>query len=97
MTNMNTSEFIRLVDRWLFLAAFCLLTFLCGTFIFWLLRQLQGLLEDHKQLQSAHHKSMTQIIEKQTDTSLILVVCLDRNTALLQECKVELRRIRDHK
>ena len=40
MTNMNPSDFLRLVDhaaglndRWLFLAAFCLLLLLCGLVI----------------------------------------------------------------
>ena len=49
MTNMNTAEFLRVVDhaagmndRWLFLAAFCLLLLLCGVVIYWLVKQLQA-------------------------------------------------------
>ena len=47
MTNMNTADFLRVVDhaagmndRWLFLAAFCLLLLLCGVVIHWLVKQL---------------------------------------------------------
>ena len=43
--NMNPTDFIQAVDhaagmndRWLFLAAFCLLLLLCGVVIYWLVR-----------------------------------------------------------
>jgi hypothetical protein len=49
MTNGNTPEFLRVVDhaaamndRWLFLAALCLLLLGCGAVIYWLVRQLQS-------------------------------------------------------
>ena len=83
-------------DRWLFLAAFCLLLLLCGTVIYWLVRQLQAVIADHKQLREAHHESLTHIIENQNETALKLAVCLDRNTAALQECVIELRLFREH-
>ena len=51
MTNMNTAEFLRVVDhaagmndRWLFLAAFCLLLMLCAVAIWWLVKQLQAVI-----------------------------------------------------
>ena len=54
-TNMSASEFLRLVDhaaamndRWLFLAAFCLLLLGCGAVIYWLVQQLQSVLAAHK-------------------------------------------------
>ncbi len=103
MTNMNTGELLKAVDhaasmndRWLFLAAFCLLLLLCGSVIYWLVRQLQAVIADHKQLREAHHESLTKIIDKQNDTALKLAVCLDRNTAALQECAIELRLFREH-
>ena len=102
MTNMNTADFLRVVDhaagmndRWLFLAAFCLLLLLCGLVIFWLVRQLQAVIADHKQLREEHHGALTQIINTQNETALKLAVCIDRNTAALQECALELRRIRE--
>ena len=102
MTNMNPSEFLRLVDhaagmndRWLFLAAFCLLLVLCGVVIRWLVTQLQSVIADHKQLREEHHGALAQIINNQNETALQLAVCLDRNTAALQDCTQELRRVRE--
>ena len=103
MTNMNTADFLRVVDhaagmndRWLFLAAFCMLLLLCGVVIYWLVKQLQAVIADHKQLRAEHHGALTQIINHQNETALKLAVCLDRNTAALQDCTQELRRIREH-
>ena len=96
---MNTSEFLKAVDhaagmndRWLFLAAFCLLLVICGAVIYWLVKQLQAVIADHKQLSNEHHLALAQIINTQNETALKLVVCLDRNSAALQECSFELRR-----
>jgi hypothetical protein len=104
MTNMNANEFIRAVDhaagmndRWLFLAAFCLLLLGCGVVIYWLVRQLQTVIADHKELREAHHTALAQIIEKQNETSLKLAVCIDRNTDALRECAFELRRFQEGK
>jgi hypothetical protein len=99
---MNTSEFLKAVDhaagmndRWLFLAAFCLLLVGCGIVIYWLVRQLQSVIADHRQLRETHHAALAQIIEKQNETSLKLAVCLDRNSSALQECTFELRRFQE--
>ena len=104
MTNMTTTDFIRVVDhaagmndRWLFLAAFCLLLVLCSVVIYWLVKQLQTVIADHKQLREEHHGALTQIINTQNETALKLAVCIDRNTSALQECAMELRRIREGK
>lgn len=104
MTNMNATEFLKAVDhaaamndRWLFLAAFCLLLLLCGTVIYWLVRQLQSVIADHKELRREQHAALEQIISTQNETSLKLAVCLDRNTAALQECAFELRRFQESK
>ena len=99
---MNTGEFIKVMDhaaemddRWLFLAAFCLLLLLCGVVIYWLVKQLQAVIADHKVLHGIHNESLSKIIETQNETALKLAVCIDRNTAALQECSMELRRIRE--
>ena len=101
---MNTSEFLTAVDhaagmndRWLFLAAFCLLLVLCSVVIYWLVKQLQAVITDHIQLRDEHHGALTQIINTQNETALKLAVCIDRNTAALQECTQELRRVRERK
>jgi hypothetical protein len=102
MTNMNANEFLKVVDhadrmddRWLFLAAFCLLLLVCGIMIFWLVKQLQGVIADHKALRDEHHAALTAIIEKQNETALKLAVCIDRNSSALNECAFELRRFQE--
>ena len=104
MTNMTPADFLNAVDhaagmndRWLFLAAFCLLLLVCGVVIHWLVQQLQGLIADHKVLRDEHHAALTQIIENQNETSLKLAVCIDRNTEALRECAYELRRFQERK
>ena len=101
-TNMNTTEFLKAVDhasgmndRWLFLAAFCLLLLGCGVVIYWLVRQLQIVIADHKELRQAHHSALAQIIEKQNETAMKLAVCIDRNSEALRECAFELRRFQE--
>jgi Mg2+ and Co2+ transporter CorA len=101
---MNVEEFIKAVDhaagmndRWLFLAAFCLLLLLCGAVIYWLVRQLQVVIADHKELRETHHVALAQIIEKQNETALKLAVCIDRNSEALRECAFELRRFQEGK
>lgn len=102
MTNVPTSEFLRVVDhaaamndRWLFLAVLCLLLLGCGAVIYWLVRQLQAVLASHKAARDAHQVTLTQIIATQNETALKLAVCLDRNTAALEDCTLELRRCRE--
>jgi hypothetical protein len=102
MTNMNPTDFLNAVDhaaamndRWLFLAAFCLLLLVCGVVIYWLVKQLQAVIADHKALRDEHHAALTQIIEKQNDTQLKLAICIDHNSAALQECAFELRRFQE--
>jgi len=99
---MNTTDFLKAVDhaasmndRWLFLAAFCLLLAVCGVVIYWLVKQLQAVIEDHRQLRNEHHAALSQIIASQNETAMKLAVCLDRNSAALQECAFELRRFQE--
>ncbi len=79
--NMDPTQFLntvdhanRMDDRWLFLAAFCLLLLICGIMIYWLVKQLQSVIADHKALRDEHHAALTAIIEKQNETALKLAV-----------------------
>ena len=102
MNVMDANDFIEAVDhaagmndRWLFLAAFCLLLVVCGVVIYWLVQQLQAVIADHKQLRDEHHAALAQIIASQNETSLKLAVCIDRNSEALRECAFELRRFQE--
>jgi hypothetical protein len=102
MTNMNANEFLKAVDhaasmndRWLFLAAFCLLLVLCGVVIYWLVKHLQSVMADHKVSREAHHVALEKVVNTQNETTLKLAVCIDRNTAVLTDCSFELRRFQE--
>src|SRR5512144_3194962 len=98
MTNMNTSEFLRGVDhaaakddRWLLIASLVLL----GLFGVWVVRyfvkQHERLLADHKQSRECYQESLRGVVAEQSATNAKLVVCLDNNTKVLEECRDELR------
>lgn len=99
MTNMNTSEFLRGVDhaaamddRWLFVASLVVV----GMFGVWIVRyfvkQHERLLEDHKRARECYQESLRGVVAEQSATNAKLVVCLDNNTKVLEECRDELRR-----
>ena len=45
----------------------------------------------------AHRAGLEKIINNQNETTLKLAVCIDRNTAALQECSFELRRFQEQR
>ena len=104
MTNMNMSEFLRGVDhaaakddRWLFIASLVLL----GLFGVWVVRyfvkQHERLLDDHKQSRECYQESLRGVVAEQSATNAKLIVCLDNNTKVLEECRDELGRFRRRK
>jgi hypothetical protein len=100
--NINTSEFLKAVDhaaamndRWLFLAAFCLLLLVCAVVIYWLVKHLQAVVSQNKTVSDAHAAALEKIIATQNEMAIKLAVCIDRNSSALQECSYELRRIKD--
>ena len=106
MTNMSTSEFLRGVDhaaamndRWLFIASLVVI----GIFGVWVMRyfvkQHERLLEDHKESRECYQESLRGVVAEQSATNAKLVICLDNNTKVLEQCRDELvcsrRRNRD--
>ena len=98
MTNMNTSEFLRGVDhaaamddRWLFIASLVVI----GIFGLWVMRyfvkQHERLLDDHKQSRECYQESLRGVVAEQSATNAKLIICLDNNTKVLEECRDELR------
>jgi hypothetical protein len=97
MTNMNPVELIRTVDhaaamndRWLFLASLLLL----GLFGVWVVRyfvkQHERLLDDHRASRECYQESLRGVVAEQSATNAKLVVCLENNTKILEECRDEL-------
>jgi hypothetical protein len=97
MTNMSTSEFLRGVDhaaamndRWLFIASLVVI----GIFGLWVMRyfvkQHERLLDDHKQSRECYQESLRGVVAEQSSTNAKLVICLDNNTKILEQCRDEL-------
>ena len=98
MTNMNPTELIRSVDhaaamndRWLFIASLVAI----GLFGVWVMRyfvkQHERLLDDHRQSRECYQESLRGVVAEQSAMNGRLVVCLDNNTKVLEECRDELR------
>ena len=98
MTNMNMSEFLRGVDhaaakddRWLFIASLVAI----GLFGIWVMRyfvkQHERLLDDHRQSRECYQESLRGVVAEQSAMNAKLVICLDNNTKVLEECRDELR------
>jgi hypothetical protein len=98
---MNPTELIKSVDhaaamndRWLFMASLLLL----GLFGVWVVRyfvkQHERLLEDHKASRECYQESLRGVVAEQSATNAKLVVCLENNTKILEECRDELGRSR---
>ena len=101
MTNMNATDLISNVDRaaamndrWLFVAS--LVVF--GVFAWFVMRyfvlQHERLIEDHKQARDSYQESLRGVVAEQSAANAKLIVCLDNNTKVLEECRDELRLVR---
>ena len=97
MTNMNPTELIKNVDhaaamndRWLFVASLVVI----GIFGLWVMRyfvkQHERLLDDHKQSRECYQESLRGVVAEQSATNAKLVICLDNNTKVLEQCRDEL-------
>src|SRR5690349_9431039 len=101
---MNTTEFIKAVDhaagmndRWLFIASLVAI----GLFGIWVMRyfvkQHERLIDDHKGSMECYQSSLRNVVAEQSAANAKLVICLDNNTKVLEQCRDELRRTRRKK
>ncbi len=97
MTNVNVSEFLRGVDhaaamddRWLFIASLVVIGIFGVWVVRYFVRQHERLLEDHRQSRECYQESLRGVVAEQSATNAKLVVCLDNNTKVLEQCRDEL-------
>lgn len=98
MTNMTTSELLRAVDyaagmndRWLFIASLVAFGLFAAGVMRYFVRQHERLINDHIAARESYQTSLRGIVAEQTAANAKLVVCLDNNTRVLEECRDELR------
>ena len=101
MTNMNATEFLRSVDhaaaqndRWLFIASLVLLGIFGAWVVRYFVKQHERLIEDHKEARDTYQESLRGVVAEQSATNAKLIVCLENNTKVLEECRDELRLVR---
>jgi hypothetical protein len=101
---MNAEELIKGVDhaasmddRWLFVASLVLLGVFATFVIRYFVKQHEQLLEDHKNARECYQTSLRSVVAEQSAANAKLVVCLDNNSKILEECRDELRRSRRRK
>lgn len=98
MTNMNATELIKGVDhaaamndRWLFIASLVLLGGFALSVMRYFVKQHERLLSDHKESRECYQESLRGVVAEQSATNAKLIVCLENNTKVLEECRDELR------
>ena len=101
MTNMGATEFMRTVDhaagmndRWLFVASLVMFGVFAGFVMKYFVQQHERLIEDHKQARESYQESLRKVVAEQSAANAKLIVCLDNNTKILEECRDELRFVR---
>jgi hypothetical protein len=101
MTNMNPVELIRSVDhaaamndRWLFVASLVVFGVFAVFVVKYFVLQHERLIEDHKEARDTYQESLRGVVAEQSAANGKLIVCLDNNTRVLEECRDELRLVR---
>jgi len=101
MTNMNAIDLVRSVDhaaamndRWLFIASLVVFGVFAGLVMRYFVKQHEGLIEDHRQARDTYQESLRGVVAEQSAANAKLIVCLDNNTKVLEECRDELRLVR---
>ena len=98
---MSTIEFVKAVDhaagmddRWLFVASLVVFGVFAGFVMRYFVRQHERLIEDHRQARDSYAQSLRGVVAEQSAANAKLIVCLDNNTKVLEECRDELRSVR---
>jgi len=98
MTNMNANDLVRAVDhaagmndRWLFIATLVVFGVFAVGVMRYFVRQHERLIADHKQARDSYQESLRGVVAEQSAGNAKLIICLDNNTRVLEECRDELR------
>ena len=98
---MNPVELVQSVDhaaamndRWLFVASLVVFGAFATSVMRYFVRQHERLIEDHQQARDSYQESLRGVVAEQSAANAKLIVCLDNNTRVLEECRDELRSVR---
>ena len=103
-TNMNPTELVQVVsaaaaqsDRWLFIASLVVFGLFAGAVMRYFVHQHERLIEDHKEARKDYQDVLRGIVTEQAAGAAKLAASLDANTRVLEECRDELRRVREER
>ena len=95
---MNPVELIKSVDhaagmddRWLFIASLVVFGVFASLVMRYFVGQHERLIEDHKQARDSYQESLRVVVAEQSSANAKLIICLDNNTKVLEQCRDELR------
>ncbi len=98
MTNMIPTELVRGVDhaaamddRWLFVASLVVFGVFASVVMRYFVRQHERLIEDHRHARECYQESMRVVVAEQSAANAKLILCLEQNTKVLEECRDQLR------
>jgi hypothetical protein len=98
MTNMNATDVLRTVDhaaamddRWLFVASLMVFGFFATVVMRYFVRQHERLIDDHRHARECYQESMRQVVAEQSAANAKLIIALEQNTRVLEECRDHLR------
>ena len=98
MTNVSATDLIRSLDhaaamddRWLFVASLVVFGMFASVVMRYFVRQHERLIEDHRHSRECYQESMRGIVAEQSAANAKLIVCLEQNTKVLEECRDQLR------
>jgi hypothetical protein len=92
-----THEAARQNDRWLFIASLIVLGCFAVATMRYFVRQHERLMSDHEQARTDYQISLGGIVADQSAANAKLMVCLDNNSRVLEECRDELRLCREER
>jgi hypothetical protein len=78
-------------DRWLFIASLVVGGVFVAGVMRYFVRQHEQLMEDHKQARDSYQASLREMVAEQSEANQKLIVCLDNNSRVMEECRDELR------
>lgn len=82
-------------DRWLFIASLIVLGCFAVATMRYFVRQHERLIADHRQARTDYQSSLRGIVADQSAANAKLMVCLDNNSRVLEECRDELKLCRE--
>ena len=92
-----TNEAAQRDDRWLFIASLVVLGCFAVATMRYFVRQHERLIEENNEARTDYQSSLRGIVAEQSAGNAKLIICLDNNTQVLEQCRDELRLCRAEK